>query len=98
MVIGFFYALIVSLLLCPWERWLDLEGLPVAGAYFGLTEIKAAIDHEPASTTDRAVQYVRFFGIPGVALLLVLGVALRFRRGFSFALERVDPQIRVRVI
>ena len=98
MVIGFFYAMIVLLLLCPWERWLDLEGLPVSGAYYGLAEIEAAIDNAPASTTDRAVESVRFFGISGAALLLVAGVALRFRRGFSYALERVDPQIRARVI
>ena len=98
MIIGFFYALFVLLLLCPWERWLALEGLPVAGAYYGFAEIEAAIDHAPASTADQVVENVRFFGIPGVALLLVAGVALRFRRGFSYALERVDPQIRVRVI
>ncbi len=98
MIIGFFQALIVGLLLCPWDRWLDMTNLPIRGALCLFAEVDAALATPLESGLDAGPELLRFGGLPIVTLLFLLAVALRFRRGFLFALERVDPELRIRVI
>jgi hypothetical protein len=98
MIIGLFQALIIVLLLCPWHHWLELAALPIRGALCRFTEVDAALALPLEPGLAGAPELLRFLGLPFVTLLFLLAVTLRFRRGFRFALERVDPELRVRVI
>lgn len=98
MIIGFFHTLVLILLLCPWDQWLELEGVPMHGALYQFADVDAALARPLTTQVDRVSEYLQFLGLPAVALVVLIAVLIRFHRGFMFALERVDPELRVRLI
>ena len=98
MIIGFFQSVMLLLLICPWEQWLRMEGVPVYGAFYSWPELDAFLTSARQVPEQGVGVWIRFLALPGGALAMLVAVSLRFRRGFLFALERVDPELRARVL
>ncbi|HEX2972141.1 MAG TPA: hypothetical protein VHP11_07400 [Tepidisphaeraceae bacterium] len=95
---AFIGCLLLAVLLFPWQAFLDNVGLTSAQADFkipGVLYTWAELAQRASFTTDdirvAMLRWARFVGFPLAAIVLLLWVHLKSRRGLRLALGETEP-------
>jgi hypothetical protein len=91
LIAAFIGCLLLTVLLFPWQAFLDNYAFKIPGVLYTWDELahRARFTHENLSVA--VLSWARFVGFPVIAVILLLWVHTRSRRGLRMALGEVEP-------
>jgi hypothetical protein len=99
---AFIGCLLLAALLFPWQAFLDNVGLTSAQADFKIpgvlytwAELAQRAHFEVTDFRVAILEWARFVGFPGAAIVLLIWVHWKSRRGLRLALGEMEPPMQV---
>ena len=83
---AFIWTVVLAVLLFPWQAFWEDFAFKLPGALYTWDELVRRVRFTTAATDEAALSWVRFVGAPVIALIILLAIQVKSRRGLQQAL------------
>lgn len=91
LIASFVGCLLLAVLLFPWQAFLDNYDFKLPGVLYTWDELVRRVNFPNPESPSSVLGWARFVGFPVFAILVLLWVHTRSRRGLRMALGEIEP-------